>query len=113
MKKQFINEAQRMQKLAGISEIKITPSVQLSPQKERVKKWLELTFDGEEIDPEIESKVNALLNSSNQMTEDLFRAIWETYIKKYSTGDVGADWDSFDPTFKWVMDGDESHFDNY
>ena len=47
------------------------------------------------------------------MTKDLFKKIWAAYTNKYSTGDVGADWDTFEPTFMWVMDGDESHFENY
>jgi DNA repair protein RadC len=111
--KQFITEAKRMQQLAGILNENEETNSNYLDQKERVKNWLELTFDGEEIDPEIESKVNVLLNSNNQMTKNLFKAIWGTYTKKYSTGDVGADWDSFNPTFKWIIDGDESHFDNY
>ena len=113
MKKQPLNEEfRRMQKLAGlINENQM--SGEYSAQKNRVKEWLELAFEGETVDPEINKKVEILLNNNNQMTEELFRKIWSIYTKKYSTGDVGADWDAFDVTFMWVMDGDESHFDNY
>ena len=113
MVKQFIVEAARMQKLAGIITENETNSDYLS-QKSRAKEWLENTFSGEpEIDHEVEEKVDILLNSNNQMTKDLFKKIWAAYTNKYSTGDVGAEWDTFEPTFMWVMDGDESHFENY
>jgi hypothetical protein len=113
MKKQFITEATRLQKLAGIITENQESNSSYLDQKERVEEWLEITFEGGKIDPEIESKINALLDNNTNMDEDLFRNIWGAYVEKYSTGDVGADWDSFDSTFKWVIDGDESHFDNY
>jgi hypothetical protein len=112
--KHQLNEIRRMQQLAGIiSESQLNENDTYLDQKSRAKEWLQLAFDGEEIDPEVEEKVDALLDGNTQMTEDLFREIWASYTKKYSTGDVGADWDSFEPTFKWIMDGDESHFSDY
>jgi len=113
MKKPLNEEVKRLQKLAGIlSEIKIDTNPEYANQKDRVKEWLDDVLDGEE-DPQLLSKIEKLLSKNHIMTKDLFRKIWKIYLLENSTGDMGSDWEAFGPTFKWIIDGDESHFDDF
>ena len=104
-----LQEVSRMQQIAGVKSKRFLKENfgegDYEAQKERVLEWFDMAFEGEEIDTRLRSQISQVLNRNSSMSKELFEEIWGMYTSKYSTHDVGADWETFDETLNYIMNG--------
>jgi hypothetical protein len=119
MKKQPLNEEfQRMQKLAGlINEAFINGKGELgdfnlkTSKKDKIaviKEWIWYTCDeGQAKDDinEYNKMVDSYFADKNDVSRKDFKIIWSKVVEKYGVGDIGADWEAFEETWKDVQTG--------
>lgn len=107
---------QRLQELAGIKVEKLNVNSPQSQKIIRVWNWVEDMVEGEEIEHELKTWLENYIKENNlnqDIDKNSFKEIWAKSLSYYGCGDYGADWEYFEPTWKWVETGDDSSFDEY
>ena len=100
--KQFINESQRLQKLAGISEIKVYPLPPNISLKDFVKIHLE---DIAQLNPEFTKIILDYPNIGQLTLDNFYPEDFSEAYEDYSYEDFVNDWKKYNPNI--ILAGDE------
>jgi hypothetical protein len=106
-------EVDRMQEIAGITEIKVKIPDNISI-KNRLIKWFNES-EGYKFEKLGVWFDNFIIKNSinNDFTLIEFKIIWDKTLEFRNTGDEMADFEFLEPSYKWIMDGNYRHFDNF